>query len=179
MKKLLIISLTLIHSLVLHGGDLIGGINYGDSEEIVIKKLRASSLVKSELDKSLFGRVGSNGAFETTNTLKGMRFKLFFDWDRSGSDKSLNQITYRSSPIPIGAYNSILKPAWQEGQNLLSAMFGKPTNAGEYPELTKLSESGIMYSHAWKTSEGFVYLGIGKQNAKLNLSIGFHKKPLQ
>ena len=107
-----------------------------------------------------------------------MKFKLFFDWNRTEANKSLKQITFRSSPIPVGAYNSILKPAWLRGQNLLSAMFGKPTNAGEYPALTKLAESGILYSHAWKTNEGYVYLGIGKQDGKLNLSIGFHKNQL-
>ncbi len=178
MKKFLIISLFLIHSLVSNAGDLIGGIKYGDSEEVVIKKLDQSGLAKAQIDKSMFARTGINGAYETTNSLKGMRFKLFFDWNRFGSDKSLNQITFRSSPIQVGAYNSILKSAWVYAQNLLSSMYGKPTNEGDFPKLTKLSESGIMYSHEWRTSDGYVYLGIGKQNAKLNLSIGFHKNQL-
>lgn len=158
---------------------LIGGVQFGDSESTVIDKLKQSPLVKTELDKSLFGRVGLNGSFETANTLRGMKFKLFFDWNYTANDKKLTQITYRSVSLPLSSYNSRLKEAWTHAQNLLTTMYGKPSNAGEYPSLGKLPDGGIMYSHAWKTNDGYVYLGIGKQNAKLNLSIGFHKNSLK
>lgn len=178
MKNLLLIPLLLIHSLFSHAGDLIGGIQYGDSEEAVIQKLKKSGLAKAEIDKSMLARTGINGAYETTNTLKGMPFKLYFDWDRVGTKKNLNQITFRSSPIPEGEYDLKLKSAWSYAKNLLNIMYGKPANSGRYPSLNKVSDGGLMYSHVWKNEEGFVYLGIGKEDEKLNLSITFRKDKL-
>lgn len=178
MKKHLTIFALLLHSLVSHAGDLISGIQYGDSSDEVMAKLEKSDLVNSNLDKSMFARVGMNGSFETTNTLKGMKFKLYFDWQDSGSTRKLSQMTFRSNPTSLKGNKPNLLSAWVYAQNILTAKFGNPTNSGEYPKTSKLPDGGIIYSHEWKTRQGYVYLGLGKEEGKINLSINFCKSKL-
>jgi len=178
MKKHFIIFLVFVQSVATQAGDLISGIQYGETQEAVTIKLANSNLVSAELDESLFGRVGLNGSYETVNTLHGMKFKLYFDWQDNGPIRQLTQMTFRSRPISLTGYTSTLEPAWSYAQNMISARFGKPSNAGDFPKASSLEDGGIMYSHEWKTNEGFVYLGIGKEAGKLNLSISFHKNQL-
>ncbi len=179
MKKFALISLLTFSPLTSQAGDIIGNLEYGDTEDTVISKLQKSSLVSSNLDKSMFARVGVNGSFETTNTLSNMKFKLFFDWDLSGSDKKLTEVILRSAPQDITISNKAIKSAWKDATNLLTAMHGKPLASGEQPDFSNIPDGGIMYASYWKTDDGYVYLGAGMEANKLNLTICLRKNTMK
>ena len=167
-KHIIITLLTLSLSLPLSiAGDLIAGINFGDSREQVKTKLLGSNLVASDLPKSMFSRIGLNGAFQTTESLKGLKFSLYFSW----SDDQLTEITYRSTTAPPAS----IKAAWSHSINLLSAIHRKAKNAGDYPQVNQLQDKKILYSHEWKNGAGFLYLGVGKITGEYNLTITFSK----
>jgi len=122
MKKQLALLFFVLQSLSSSAVDLIGGVQYGETEEVVTKKLKASKFVTAELDDTIFGRVGINGSFTTTNTLNNLTFSLFFDWDHSNSNKNLKHINFRSEPLSTESYDTTLRASWKRGQTLLNAL---------------------------------------------------------
>ena len=145
--------------------ELLAGIKFGDSRDQVSAKLDQSNQVTSTLPKAMISRVGLNGAYQTTQSLKGLKFSLYFGWE---NDK-LTQITYRSTSAPPAS----IKQAWNYSINLLSAIHRKASNAGDYPKLNELKDKGILYSHEWKSGAGYIYLGVGKISGKYNINITF------
>ena len=156
-------------------GDLIAGINYGDTRDTVMKKLSDCKLVKSTMPKTMFARLGMNGAYKTTNELSGLKFALYFDWTDS---RGLRQMNYRSDGLPSHDYDKNLRYIWEKTINLLSSMHGKPKNAGEYPKKSELKPNTILFSHEWKTGTGYIYLGVGQDTSKYSLNITFSKVSL-
>jgi len=165
----LILSLSLLTSFT-NADELIANLNYGDTRKIVTKKLNASPAFKAKISSGLFGRVGLNGAFTTTNELANLKFKLYFDWNNS---EGLKDVTFRSTPMPIASYSKKVQNSWAYAINLLSSIHGTATNAGEYPKKNTLQAGGIQYSHEWKTTNGYVYLGTGQESKGYNLVITF------
>jgi len=174
-----IISLVFSHSSITQAGDLIAGLEYQFTEEEVIETLEKSDLIISQKESKLFGRVGLNGTFQAKHPIGNLQFALYFGWENEKNDKRLNELTLRSAPITISAHQETLIPAYEKAINLLSRMHNEPINAGEFPNIGKLAEGGVIYSHSWKGSISHVYMGVGKINNKLNLIISFFEKPLK
>ncbi len=172
MQLLKTIILTLCLSSVSYAGDLIANINYGESREIVTKKLSNCKIVKSSIPSTMFARIGLNGSFTTTRDLAGLKFTLYFDWTES---KGLKELTYRSDALVSYSYDQKLKQKWEHAINLLSAIHGRASNAGTYPKKSEVKPDTIQFSHEWKTKSGYVYLGVGQQAKKYSLNITFTK----
>ena len=151
-------------------GDLIANINYGDTKPEVTAKLKNSKLLKSDIPDNLFGRAGLNGSFTTTRYLAGLKYSLYFDWSDSSK---LTQVTFRSDPLPRGAYDRGLQASWKQAINFLSSIHGAATNAGEYPKKGEIKPGTMRYSHEWKTNNGHIYLGTGQDTKGYNLVITF------
>jgi len=166
------IAFTIFLTASLQAGDLPANINYGDSRDEVMEKLMKSSAFTSSVSPSLFTRLGLNGSFESTKDINGLKFKLYFDWIRN---EGLTEINYRSSDLPESEYSNSLMKHWRYTINLLSAIHGRAAKAGPYPKKSDVTEGKIIYSHEWRTDEGFIYLGVGMINGKYCTSISFTK----
>jgi hypothetical protein len=153
-----------------YASELIAGLNYGESRDAVTSKLLKCKLVKTNVPANMFARLGLNGAFITTKELEGLKFTLYFDWTDSAG---LKEINYRSEAIAGHAYDGQLKEKWSQAINLLSAIHGRAKNAVEYPKKSELSSENIQFSHEWKTSTGYVYLGTGQLESNYSLNITF------
>lgn len=158
-----------------YGSNLVGDVNYGETRDTVSKKLSNSPLLASGVDASLQARTGLNGVFTTTRYLAGLKFSLYFGW--SDSDR-LSEITYRSQPIQASEYDQQVKISWQYAINVLSGIYGRASNAGEYPKKNLISKGQIQYSHEWKTNKGFIYLGVGKEVRDYSINITFQESRL-
>jgi len=176
MQLLKAIILTLCLSSVSYAGDLIANINYGETREIVTKKLSSSKLVKASIPASMIGRIGLNGLFTTTRDLAGLKFTLYFDWTESSG---LKEVTYRSDALVSYNYDQRLKQIWKHAINLLSAIHGRASNAGAYPDKSEVKQDKIQFSHEWKTNSGYIYLGVGQAAKKYSLNITFSKVSLE
>jgi hypothetical protein len=158
-----------------HASDLIAKIKYGDTRDTVTKKLSNYKNLKSTIPTNMFGRVGLNGSFATTNELAGLKFTLYFDWTNSSG---LKEITYRSEPLDSQSYDRQLKQKWNYAYNLISAIHGRAINAGEYPKKSEILSGKIQFSHEWKTTTGYAYLGVGQKENKYSLNITFSQYSL-
>lgn len=158
-----------------YGSNLIGDVNYGETRDTVFKKLSNSPLLTSDLDASFISRTGLDGVYTTTRDLAGLKFSLYFGWSKSGN---LSEITYRSKPIRASEYDQQVKTSWQYTVNLLSEIYGRASNAGEYPKENLISKGQIQYSHEWKTNKGFIYLGVGKEVTDYSINITFSRVSL-
>ncbi len=162
--------LSLCISSVSVANELIAGINYGDTRDTVTSKLSKSKSVKTTVAPSMMARLGLNGSFITTHELDGLKFSLYFDWtDASG----LKEINYRSDAMAGHTYDGQLKEKWSYAYNLISAIYGRARNAGEYPKKNELSSGSIQFSHEWKSSTGYIYLGTGQLENNYSLNITF------
>lgn len=154
---------------------IISGINYGDDRDTVTAKLRSSEDVKSDIPETMLSRVGLNGSFKTAYNLKGQKFLLYFNW---ADADALDELTFRSQAYGNSSYDSSLKSLWNSAIKLISGIHGFADKEGEYPAKNLLQEGGIRYSHEWKISEGFIYLGTAKENGEVHLVITFSQKQL-
>jgi len=173
-----IISLILAQSSITQADDLLAGLEFQSTKDEVIETLENSDLVISQIKSELFGRVGLNGAFQAKHSIADLLFDLHFGWEEKNNDKLLNELTLHSKPIEISTHKETLIPAYEKAVELLSKTHNKPISAGAFPNIEKLAEGGILYSHAWKGSSSHIYMGVGKSSNKLKLIISFFEQPL-
>lgn len=158
-------------------GDAFGPLRFGDSRNEVEEKLLASSIVKTDVDKTLFGRTGLNGIFETSQTIGGLSCFLYFDWNKSGN---LQEVTLRTKALAKSSYSTKLHGTWNELIALLNKLYGKPISTSPYPEQKELQDGLMLASHLWRTSDGYsVLLGPGQQQSNYNVSVRFTTKRIQ
>jgi hypothetical protein len=176
MPLILSILLTICIIPATYAGELIANLKYGDSREVVTSKLISCKLVKSTVPKTMFARIGLNGSFATTKELQGLKFTLYFDWTESSG---LKEINYRSNTLGSSSYDQQLKQKWQYAYNLISSIYGRASNAGEYPKKNEITSGKIQFSHEWETNDGYIYLGVGQQENKYSLNITFSQFSLK
>ncbi|MDP4624941.1 MAG: hypothetical protein NWT08_07370 [Akkermansiaceae bacterium] len=146
-------------------------LKFGDSRELVIEKLKTSTVVEAELEETFFGRTGLNGTYRTRQKVGGLYCYLFYDFDNAGS---LRELTMRTVPQPESEYGSSVSSCWEELPNLISMLHGKPFLAGDIPSASKIEEGAMLGSHAWRIEGGGnVLLGIAKVEGKYEVSVRF------
>lgn len=123
----------------------------GDKRDIVTKKLKESKLVESSMDDVLMGRVGLNGIYRTRKQIGGLHCELYFDW--TGAD-TLKEISLQTQAVPKNVYVNRLKATWEELAELLTALHGKPIQAGAFPGPASLQKGVLVPSHLWKLPNG-------------------------
>ncbi|WP_035605396.1 hypothetical protein [Haloferula sp. BvORR071] len=126
-------------------------LNFGDKREEVEKKLKASKLVESSVDPELMGRVGLNGSYHTRKQIGGLHCDLYFDWTGAGT---LKEVNLQTQSVPKEVYVNRLKATWQELAELLTALHGKPVQAGPFPPAATLKADTLVPSHLWKLEGG-------------------------
>lgn len=124
---------------------------FGDKREVVTKKLKESSFVEATMDEVMMGRTGLNGVFRTRKQIGGLHCELYFDFNGSGS---LKEISLQTQTVPKDVYVNRLKATWAELAELLTALNGKPVQAGAFPAVNTLRQDVLIPSHLWKLPAG-------------------------
>lgn len=164
---LLCFSLSFLSTLA---GGVYENLNYGDSQETVTKKLMECPRIENTVPETMFGRVGLNGTFKLKNTLNGLSFSLYFDWDDKGA---LKEVTLRSEPIKAAEYNSRLQSHFKATAQLMSQIYGKPVMSNAQPPRQQVEEGSIINSHLWHPPEGSLLLGIANTKGEYHVSIRY------
>ncbi len=158
-------------------GDAFGPLQFGDSRTEVEEKLLASSVVKTDVKKTLFGRTGLNGIFQTSQSIGGLHCFLYFDWNKSGN---LQEVTLRTKALNATSYNDQLQSTWSELISLLNKLYGKPVSNASFPKQQELQDGLMLASHLWRTTDGYsVLLGSSQERSKYNVSVRFTTKRIQ
>lgn len=146
-------------------------LDFGDSRQSVQKKLLASKIVTTKVEKTLLARTGLNGIFHTTSKIGDLACFLYFDWDAQGS---LKEVTMRSDKVDDTRYDSTVKSAWSELIDLVCILNGKPLQSSSFPPMQNLSDHGFLGSHLWRTAEGnTILLGTGREENEYNVVVRF------
>ncbi len=144
-------------------------LDFGDSQEEVIEKLKKSKMVEQTIDDIFLARVGLNGSFRTTKTIGGLHCHLYFDWNSNGH---LKEVTLRTKPQSRFSYDSHLRSNWGELIDLLKILHGNPLQTSPYPNDSELQDGLILGSHLWRTKDGHsVLLGTGQEGSKFSVVV--------
>ena len=103
------------------------------------------------MDEIMMGRVGLNGVFRTRKQIGGLHCELYFDFNGGGG---LKEISLQTQTVPKEVYVNRLKATWEELAELLTALHGKPVQAGSFPAVGSLQRDVLVPSHLWKLSSG-------------------------
>ncbi|MDG1358798.1 MAG: hypothetical protein P8P36_11455, partial [Akkermansiaceae bacterium] len=139
----------LLLSSTIHAG-VYGDLEFGDSRELVTKKLQQSPLVEQAIDETYKARTGLNGIYKCKSKIAGLACWLYFNWDAQGG---LNEITLRSESLDSNLYETELKNAWIESSALFSRVYQEPRQQAPYPLLSSFKEHQMMISHVWENSD--------------------------
>ena len=150
---------------------------FGDSREVVTKKLKDSKIVESTADEVFFGRSGINGVFVTRQKIGKVKASLYFDWTEAGN---LKELTLQTEFLPDTAYKSELEPTWTAMVELLSTLYGKPVQKGPLPAKESLTDGTFTPSHLWALDGGGgALLGTACDGKKYQLVVRFTQKKVQ
>jgi len=141
-------------------GAAFDSLEFGDSKTEVIKKLRKSKLVDGDIVEAMIARVGMNGIYRTKREIGGLKCKLYFEWTNGDL---LREVSLRTKALDEDDYDAQLKGNWTEWVNLLTMLYGKPVQDGDYPLIDDLYDGLMLGSHIWYTEENHsIILGTGQ-----------------
>lgn len=153
------------------GKGVIDDLHFGDSRSTVVTKLKNSSLFQATVADTFMARTGLNGIFRSKQTIGGLHCFLFFDWDEAGGLKEITMQTEGQSPT---AWNTSLKPCFDEMAKLLTSLHGKPLVANAIPDINSLENGSMNSNYLWNLEpQGSVLLGPSKADDKLHVSVRF------
>jgi len=144
-------------------------LEFGDSRDLVIKKLDASPNVDGSVAEVMLARVGLNGVYRTKKTIGGLHCHLYFDWT---PNNRLSEVTLRTKPLPQENYGGKLKSNWGELIELLTMLHGKPAQNASYPDSDELQDGLILNSHLWYSDKGHsILLGTGQEGTNFSVVV--------
>lgn len=154
-----------------------GSLEFGDSRDTVMRKLRSSKLVEQTVGDTFLGRTGLNGVFKCKNKLAGLTYHLYFQWSDTGG---LKEITLRSQDLDANQYGTTLKNAWTEANKLFTQVYNKPVQDAKYPQKTDFNQHPILITHIWhKGSRQSILIGPGIENNRSFLAIRFINQKIE
>ena len=144
-------------------------LEFGDSKDDVLKKLRESEFVTGNVLDTLIARVGLDGVFKTKEAVGGLKCSLYFEWT---TGDRLREVSLRTSGLEARTYNAALKDNWKEWINLLSMLYGEPKADSGYAEKEDLDDGLMLGSHLWHTEDGHsVILGTGQDGSRYSVVV--------
>ncbi len=169
MRHFYILAWILLYSPILAG--VYGDLEFGDSRELVTKKLGQSVLIEQTIDETYNARTGLNGIYKCKSKIAGLACWLYFNWDEQGG---LNEITLRSESLDSNLYETELKNAWRESSALFSRVYQKPKQQAPYPPLSSFKDHQMMISHVWENNDKTnILIGTGMVKNQCFLFIRF------
>jgi len=97
------------------------------------------------------GRAGLNGIYRTRKQIGGLHCELYFDWT---AGDTLKEVSLQTQTVPKNVYVNRLKATWEELAELLTALHGKPVQAGAFPGPESLQKGVLVPSHLWALPNG-------------------------
>jgi hypothetical protein len=150
---------------------------FGDTREQVLTKLKASKFVELVVDESLIGRTGFNGVFHTRKKIGGLTAALYFDWTPEGQ---LKELTLQTETLRASDYRTLLMPSWQDFIQLLTTLYGKPSQSGSFPTMDTIADGTFSPSHLWALDGiGSALLGTARDGDKYQVVVRFTQKKIQ
>ena len=141
-------------------------LEFGDSRDIVLKKLNASPNIDGSVAEVMLARVGLNGVYRTKQTIGGLHCHLYFDWT---ANNRLSEVTLRTKPLPRENYGGKIKSNWGELIGLLTMLHGRPAQNASYPDSDELQDGLILNSHLWYSDKGHsILLGTGQEGTNFS-----------
>jgi len=142
-------------------------LQFGDSHNTVLNKLKESSITVSNVGNSIFDGLSSiSGKFQTKKTIGELQCFLHFKWDdqmetSTGKRKGLSGLELRSGLVPASEINTTLKNSWAEMVELFSILHGEADHAASsYPTPSEINQSGgIAGTHRWAIPTAEIILG--------------------
>ncbi|MEX1115521.1 MAG: hypothetical protein WEB53_09740 [Akkermansiaceae bacterium] len=152
-------------------------LNFGDSQAVVLAKLKASKFVELTIAPEMLARTGLNGIFRIRQAIGGLQASLYFDW--TTGDK-LNEITVRTSTFPVESYDAKITPCWKEFTELLTTLHGKPLQAAARIAPASVPKGALISSHLWRLeSGGSALLGIGNEDDSYQVVVRFTDEKIE
>lgn len=149
-------------------------LNFGDSKDTVLKKLKRSPLVTTDMDERLLGRTGLNGLFHTKAKLGDQTCTLYFDWTRQ---ERLKEITLRTQPIESSDYSGKVKSCWGEMVELVGSGPHRNVQKIGFPLESSMAEGISLNTHLWRLKHGgSALVGVGMENGKYLVTTRFTKE---
>ena len=146
-------------------------LEFGDDQETVSKKLKASKMLDGTVEGFFQGRTGFNGIYRIREKVGGLYCYLFFDWDE---DNLLREITLRTESKKGSEYDSALRDCWAALIELMSPIYGKPASTAAFPEAKRLTNGQIIGSHLWHLDDGnCALLGTSKIDDEFQITLRF------
>jgi hypothetical protein len=150
---------------------------FGDNLATVKKKLKASKAVETTLDDALMGRTGLNGIYKTRQKIGGLHCELFFDWT---GNETLSEVMLQTQGQDAEVYPTQLKETWAQLVEVLSALHGKPAQAGGYPGIKQVKDDMFLPSHLWQLKNGgSALLGVSMQQGRYLVVVRFTTEKVQ
>lgn len=147
---------------------------WGDNRDTVTKKLFASKLVSTNIAATHIGRTGLNNIFTTREKIAGLNCSLTFNWSADGE---LIEITLQSEDKGAQDYSTDIKGCWQEFEQLLTYVYGKPKQSTDMPKTSELKDDQMLASHVWRLDQGgSILLGTSKMNGNYQAVVRFTKE---
>lgn len=153
-----------------------GILEFGDTREETLRKLRESEIVELNIPEAMLARVGMNGAFRTKAKIGGKNALLFFDWTEDGK---LRDIQLRSDSVPAAGFHDSLATCWKELAELLTVLHGKPVVSADKLPAESPAEGEIKPTHAWKLEDGgTAQLGPAMEDGEVRMVVHFTSETL-
>ncbi|MGJ8632972.1 MAG: hypothetical protein ACSHX7_03560 [Luteolibacter sp.] len=158
-------------------GAVFDTLEFGDHQDVVSDKLKASKMLDGSVTGLFQGRTGFNGVYRINEKVGGLYCYLFFDWDEN---RCLREITLRTESKPGDQYDSTLQSCWDALIELMKPIYGMPVNAATYPKLALLKSGQIIGSHLWKLENGAcALLGTSRMDDTYQVSLRFTTEDIQ
>lgn len=152
-------------------------LNFGDTRQQVLTKLKASKIVELSVDETFLGRLGFNGTFQTRKDIGGLRCLLYFDWSDGGL---MREVSLQTQALSAAAYPTRLKACLDDFAKLLTTLYGPPLQNAKYPPITDLTDGAFLATHLWRLEGGgSALLGTARENDTYTTVVRFTQKEIQ
>jgi len=145
-----------------------GSLEFGNSKDLVGRKLKASKLVESKLDDSLLGRTGLNGIYFLKKPVGGLNCSLYFRWTENNT---LDELSMQSDSVDAKNFAKA-RQCWSSFNKVLTKQHGEAKSVGRFPDISELKDGEIQTTHQWKSLDKRTFLlGIGNDQGEYSIAV--------
>ncbi|WP_018969452.1 hypothetical protein [Rubritalea marina] len=152
-------------------------LEFGDTKEVVIEKLKNNEQLSSNVPVENIGKdTDLSGIFQVNTPLKGNNFSLYFSWN---DDNTLKNVTLRSDAVSDIRYKTTVSWTFRAALQLINEVYGDPLMANPMPEAAQVEPGKALHSHLWPKDSGTVLMGVANEEGKYQISITFTEKEIR
>lgn len=133
---------------------------FGDTEENIMTKLYASTLVTS--------RVGQSARVELDLRFRWVIGETKFNIGFEFKNDHLSAMNFNCVPERPTELDTLIREDWDRLRAAAIERFGPPTKSAAYPTVSKLQRGGITVTDVWERPGRPIALGIKEEEGKCN-----------